>query len=80
MIAAAGRGAAEFANDQVRELALGHQHGADLVGVPEPFQSLAKLEAFFAECDSLEGPELEPEWEDHLRVISESRGRGASNT
>ena len=70
----------KFANDQVRELALDDRHGADLVEVPEPFQSLVELEAFFADCDSLEGPELEPEWEDHLKVINESRGRGASGT
>ena len=36
VIAAAGRGAVEFANDQIRELALDHQYGADLIGVPEP--------------------------------------------
>ena len=46
----------------------------------EPFESPADLEAFFLQCDALEGPETEPEWDEHLNVIDESRRRGASNT
>lgn len=48
----------------------------------EPFNSLGDLETFFDECDLLEGsaPEPEPEWEEHLAVISRSRQRGASGT
>lgn len=46
----------------------------------EPFESVVDLKAFFKICDSLAGPEPEPEWEEHLKVISESRGRGASDT
>ena len=46
----------------------------------EPFDSPADLEAFFHGCDALEGPESEPDWEEHLDVIGESRRRGASNT
>ena len=35
------------------------------------------LEAFFAECDATEqGSTPEPEWEEHLRVIEESRREG----
>ena len=43
----------------------------------EPFESPADVRAFFAACDTLEGSESEPEWEDHLKVIAESRRGGA---
>ena len=46
----------------------------------EPFDSPADLEAFFDRCDALEGPKSEPEWEEHLEVIDQSRKRGAPNT
>ncbi len=46
----------------------------------EPFESPADLEGFFRACDALEGPATEPEWNEHLAVIDESRGRGASRT
>ena len=32
------------------------------------------VEAFFAECDQIAGPEKEPDWEEHLAVINRSRG------
>ena len=44
------------------------------------FESQADLEAFFAECDRIEGPDAEPDWEQHLEVIDQSRGRGATST
>ncbi|MXX36709.1 MAG: hypothetical protein F4Z85_01285 [Gemmatimonadetes bacterium] len=40
-----------------------------------PFESPADLEEFFRSCDELEGPEREPDWQDHLTVIDESRKR-----
>ncbi len=41
---------------------------------PSPlFNSTEELEAFFDMRDTLEGPALEPEWEEHLEVICESR-------
>lgn len=40
-----------------------------------PFESPADLEEFFRACDALEGPEREPDWQDHLTVIDESRKR-----
>ena len=46
----------------------------------EPFESPEDLQAFFAACDALEGPEREPEWKDHLEVIAKSRRGGASRT
>lgn len=43
-----------------------------------PFASAAELDAFFRECDAREGEGREPDWDEHLRVITESRGRGAA--
>ena len=45
----------------------------------DSFESPAHLEEFFRECDALEGPDREPDWEEHLRVIDESRRRSAVN-
>ena len=45
----------------------------------EPFRHPEDLEAFFDRCDALEGPVSEPDWDEHLKVISESRSRGAPN-
>ena len=45
---------------------------------PEQFESRADIERFFAECDAREGPGVEPDWERHLEVITESRHRGAA--
>lgn len=44
----------------------------------EPFESRSDVERFFASCDEREGPGPEPDWEQHLAVIGESRGRGAA--
>ena len=46
----------------------------------ELFESPADLKEFFRRCDALAGPEAEPDWEEHLDVITASRGRGASDT
>ena len=46
----------------------------------EPFESVGDLEAFFEACDEIDGPMREPDWHEHLAVIDESRGRGASIT
>ena len=40
-----------------------------------PFEFPADLEEFFHACDALEGPEREPDWQEHLAVIDESRKR-----
>ena len=37
------------------------------------FESPTEIEDFFHDCDILEGPEREPDWEDYLRTIAESR-------
>ncbi len=44
------------------------------------FESPEQWEEFFKMCDSLPGPETEPDWEDHLRVINESRLSGSTGT
>ena len=46
----------------------------------KPFESAADLEAFFRWCDTLERPEPEPDWEEHLAVINRSRSSGAANS
>lgn len=42
------------------------------------FATLRDVEDFFLACDQREGPGEEPDWEQHLAVIGESRSRGAS--
>ena len=44
------------------------------------FESPEDFREFFRTCAALEGPEAEPDWSEHLRVMSESRGRGAAGT
>ena len=46
----------------------------------DSFESPTQLEEFFRECDTLNGPEREPDWEDHLRAIAESRGSPLVNS
>ena len=52
----------------------------------EKHQSHRKLEsrdemrAFWERCDAEAGPGREPDWEEHLKVINESRARGFTNT
>ena len=36
------------------------------------FRTLEDLEAFFKACDALPGPEVEPDWEEHLQTMHES--------
>lgn len=55
-------------------------HPADRRQGAEPFESPAHLQEFFKACDALEGPEAEPEWEEHLSVIDESRRRGTATS
>ncbi len=44
----------------------------------ERFGSRSDVERFFASCDAREGPDPEPDWEQHVTVIGASRGRGAA--
>ena len=42
------------------------------------FEAEKDLAAFFAKCDKAAGPGAEPDWEQHLAVINESRRRGTT--
>ena len=44
------------------------------------FQSPEDVEEFFRSCASLDGPETEPDWSEHLRVMNESRRTGVTGT
>ena len=44
------------------------------------FKTRADLEALWRECDAMEGPGREPDWEEHLKVLDEEMGRGSSGT
>ena len=44
------------------------------------FKTPQDVEEFFRSCASLEGPEKEPDWDEHLRIMSESRSGGAAGT
>ena len=46
----------------------------------DPLESAADLDAFFRTCDELEGPKVEPYWEEHLMVINESLDRSVPKT
>ena len=61
----------------LHQAALGRLTSGPASGRP---MSAGDLEAFFARCDALEGPDIEPEWEDHLATIRKSRGRGRPST
>ena len=43
---------------------------------PGKIQSPEELEAFWQWCDSLNNGEREPDWEEHLKNIDESRRQG----
>ncbi len=44
------------------------------------FESPDDVKEFFRYCASLDGPETEPDWSEHLRVMNESRGTGVTGT
>ena len=44
------------------------------------FRSPEDVEEFFRSCAALEGPETEPDWDEHLRVMNESRRTGVTAT
>ena len=44
------------------------------------FESPDEVKEFFLRCASLDGPETEPDWDEHLRVMNESRGSGRTTT
>ena len=46
----------------------------------ELFKSPEDVRAFFKSCAELDGPEREPDWDEHLRVVNESRAAGVTGT
>ena len=44
------------------------------------FETPEDVKAFFRRCADLDGPETEPDWNEHLRVLNESRATGATGT
>ena len=40
------------------------------------FQTREEFEEFWKHCDEIAGPGREPDWEEHLKTINESRMRG----
>ncbi len=46
----------------------------------EAIEKLAELDTFFDKCDDLPGPKSEPDWEEQLEVIKQSKGSGTTNT
>ena len=44
------------------------------------FESPADVMQFFVTCAAREDAGTEPDWNDHLRVMHESRGRGTAET
>ena len=44
------------------------------------FQSPDDVKEFFKSCAALDGPETEPDWSEHLRVMNESRAAGVTGT
>ncbi len=44
------------------------------------FESPEGVRDFFRACDALEGPGTEPDWSEHLEVISRSRASGTTGT
>ena len=46
----------------------------------EPFETAEDLAAFFRECDAIDGPEREPDWEEQRKLLRESQLSGITNT
>ena len=44
------------------------------------FESPEDVKEFFRSCAALDGPEMEPDWSEHLRVMNESRAAGVTGT
>ena len=44
------------------------------------FESPDDVKEFFRSCAALDGPETEPDWDEHLRIMNESRGTRVTGT
>ena len=50
------------------------------LAVRRAFAAPSGMEDFFQECDALDGPMNEPDWNEHLSVIDASRRDGAATS
>lgn len=58
-------------------ISVARQHSPQLAApADDRFQSVEELRAFFREIAANAGPGPEPDWEEHLRNIEESRRQG----
>jgi len=46
------------------------------LGTGRRFQSAEEMQEFWKRCDAMAGPGREPDWEEHLKAINESRSKG----
>ena len=46
------------------------------LGTGRRFESEEELQEFWKRCAAVAGPGREPDWEEHLKAINESRSRG----
>ena len=46
----------------------------------DPFESIADMKEFFYKCDKLESDGTEPDWEQHLFVIQDTRNKATTNS
>ena len=44
------------------------------------FESPEDVREFFRSCAALECPDAEPDWDEHLKAMNESRASGVSGT
>ena len=44
------------------------------------FESPEDVAEFFASCATLDGPDTEPDWDEHVRVTNASRASGSART
>ena len=51
-----------------------------IISEEEAVEKLEELNDLFDKCDSLPGPDSEPDWEEQLELINQSKGSGATNT
>ena len=46
------------------------------LGTGRRFQSAEEMQEFWKRCNAVAGPGREPDWEEHLKAINESRSKG----
>ena len=46
----------------------------------ERFETASEVEEFFRACEDIEGPDVEPDWSEHLQVMDRSRAGGGTKS